>query len=170
MEKNQSSIYYLEDIDYKVASEDPDVRGWDFLDCSKRIIGRIKSLLVDIVKKKVLYLDVKVKNEILREDHQTFKSSGNGVYKIVDQEGEIHMVIPVGMVRIDRANKTVISDKIDEDYICHKTTYRRSEGFNSDYEDHVLNKLEFPPSPNDKDRYEGELFPEIRLFDSKDKK
>ena len=44
---SEQKLFYLSELpDYKVASEYPDVRGWDIKDAAKKLIGKVDNMLV----------------------------------------------------------------------------------------------------------------------------
>ncbi len=56
---NNKHLFYLNELsDYKVASDDPDVRGWKVKDSDNRVIGKVDNLLVNKNTERVVYLDV----------------------------------------------------------------------------------------------------------------
>lgn len=58
---------------WKVASDDPDVRGWHVKDREGKTVGKVDSLLVSKDKEKVLYLDVEVDKSIIDKDHKPYR-------------------------------------------------------------------------------------------------
>lgn len=53
---------------YKVADEDPDVRGWDVVGGDGTRIGTVNDLLVDTVAGKACYLDIELEPTLYREE------------------------------------------------------------------------------------------------------
>ena len=48
MEKDKKHLFYLNELsDYKVKSDNPDVRGWEIHDRDGRTIGKVDNLLVN---------------------------------------------------------------------------------------------------------------------------
>ena len=57
----EQNLRRLGDLDnFKVASDDPDVRGWDVKTSDGRAIGEVQELIVDPAAQKVRYLDVEL--------------------------------------------------------------------------------------------------------------
>ncbi len=75
--ENNKHLQYLDDLsDYKVADEDPDVRGWKVKDINDRTIGKVVSFLVNKEAKRVRYLDVEVDESIIEEGHKANSKVG----------------------------------------------------------------------------------------------
>lgn len=105
--RNDRHLFKLTELDdYKVSGEDPDVRGWSILDRDRNEFGRIEELIVDPEKEKVRYLDV-VPNTKQSVD-----------------EGDLHMLIPVGAARIVNDENKVIVDGIDRARLDSYPMYR----------------------------------------------
>src|SRR5947209_11719250 len=51
--------------DYKVAKEDPDVRGWPLIARDGRTVGKVHDLLVDTAALRVRYLDVELERDLV---------------------------------------------------------------------------------------------------------
>lgn len=78
--------------DFTVASDDPDVRGWEVLGSDGARIGEVDELLVDTAAMKVRYLDVDVDDAVI----------GDG--------RDRHVLIPIGYARLDRDRDCVTVD------------------------------------------------------------
>lgn len=139
--EDKKHLYYLEELsDYKVDSHYSDVRKWPVKDRDNRVIGKVSNLLVNINLEKVVYLDVEVDETIIEANHDPYATPANkGVREFVNQKGENHIIIPIGMVTIDDKQKFVYTDSID--YQTFAGTKRMTSGANidRDYEMMVLN-------------------------------
>ena len=85
------NLHRLKDLDdYKVASDDPDVRGWSVISGDNENIGKVDELIVDTNRMKVRYLVVDVKEDfaIDKNDH--------------------YLLIPIGAARLHEKNNDVI--------------------------------------------------------------
>jgi photosynthetic reaction center H subunit len=80
--------------DFKVASGDPDVRGWEVMSADGRRIGEVEELLVDTSAMKVRYLDVEVEKGMV--------AAGD----------DRHVLIPIGYARLERERDCVIVDNL----------------------------------------------------------
>jgi len=76
--------------DFQVASDNPDVRGWDVLASDGKRIGKVEDLLVDRSSRDVRYLAVS-------RDRGLFGGTGNA-----------HVLLPVEDVRLDRDRKVYL--------------------------------------------------------------
>lgn len=136
--------------DYKVASGDPDVRGWSILDRDRNEFGRIDELIVDPERERVRYLDVVPNTQ-----------------RSVD-EGDQHMLIPVGAARIDDDGNKVIVDEIDQERL-RSYPMHRGDYISRDIENQVVEKFNRPGGANPNrtdagDFYEHELYDENRFY------
>ena len=139
--EDKKHLYYLEELsDYKVDSHYSDVRGWPVKDRENRVIGKVSNLLVNINLEKVVYLDVEVDESIIEANHDPYATPANaGIREFVNQKGENHIIVPIGMVTIDDKQKFVYTDSIG--YQTFAGTKRMTSGANIDrnYEMMVLN-------------------------------
>lgn len=183
MAKNKSTkhrkLSYLKDLsDYKMAKDDPDVRGWDVLDANNDRIGEVTGLLVDPAKERVMYLDVDVRDELIAEDHDPFDAHhAGGIHEYQDKKGDIHMIIPVGVAHVDREHKTVVADGIDQGELRNYPSYRyrKDEPIHPDYEKRVRerNRKQYVETNDgrlidrdlsDDDYYNSEHFDQDRFY------
>ncbi|MBA2670349.1 MAG: DUF2382 domain-containing protein [Gemmatimonadetes bacterium] len=104
--------------DFKVASGDPDVRGWEVMSSDGRKIGEVDNLLIDTGAMKVRYLDVDLDDEIV----------GSGDNR--------HILIPIGYARLNEDDDRISVDSLNSTAIAGLPAYR-SEPLTRDYEDSV---------------------------------
>ncbi|MFW6290332.1 MAG: hypothetical protein ACOC0R_05125 [Mariniphaga sp.] len=171
-------LSYLKDLkDYKIAKNEPDVRGWEVHDANHDAVGTVSGLVVDVTREKVRYIDVAIDESILPGDHDPFSAEhGDGIHEYQDSEGSIHMIIPIGVARIDADRKAIIADGIDQNSLRNIPTYRYRENVpvHSDYEKSVLANFRDKHQPQDKNRrreditddelYNSEHFNEDRFY------
>ena len=171
-------LHYLKDLkDYKMAKNDPDVRGWEVHDSNHQSVGTVSGLVVDVTREKVRYIDVAIDESILPGDHDPFSAEHeDGIHEYQDSKGSIHMIIPVGVARIDSDHKTVIADGIDQNSLRNIPTYRYRENVpvHSEYEQSVLANFRDRDRPAgesrdqddtiDDDLYNSEHFNEDRFY------
>jgi hypothetical protein len=136
MSENEKNLYYLEELsDYEVATDYSDVRGWDVVDTNNRIIGKVDKLLVNKRAERVVYLDVEVDKAIIEDGYQTFeKSTSEGIHGFLNNEGDDHLIIPIGMATLDEANNQVISNQIDYDTFAKVSRFSKGSTIDSKYE------------------------------------
>jgi len=134
------NIYYLHELsDYKVASDYPDVRGWQVKDVDNRTIGKVDHLLVNKLAERVVYLDVEVDSEIIERGYNTYQTpASEGVHGFLNKEGENHLIIPIGMAILDVKNKLVISNHIDCSTFAKTKRFRKGDIIDFDYELNVV--------------------------------
>lgn len=140
MTDKKKHLYYLNELsDYKVDSDDPDVRGWPVKDVDNRVIGKVDNLLVSKERKRVVYLDVEVDSSIIDANHDPYgKPAEDNIHEFINKEGQNHLIIPIGLARLNTSEKYVYSDRIN-----HRTfaeTKRMEKGYDvtREYEVAVL--------------------------------
>jgi len=139
-EKKNKNLYYLNELsDYKISSDDPDVRGWQVKDGDNRVIGKVDNLLVNKEIEKVLYLDVEVDSTIIEANHDPYGRPANeGVHEFINKEGENHIIIPVGLVNLNTDQNFVYTDTINHQTFAETKRFERGRDINRDYEVVVL--------------------------------
>lgn len=171
-------LHYLRDLkDYKIAKNEPDVRGWEVTDANNHAVGTVSGLVVDVSREKVRYIDVDIDESILPGDHDPFSAAHeDGIHEYQDSKGSIHMIIPIGVARLDSDNKKVVADGIDQNSLRNIPTYRFQENtpVHSDYEQSVLANFRDRYEPEDRTRsreditddelYNSEHFNEDRFY------
>lgn len=163
--KNEKHLYNLDELsDYKVASDDPDVRGWDVRDADNRVVGKVDNLLVNKDSKRVVYLDVQVDKTIIDAKHDPYGRPNNmDVREFINKDGENHVIVPIGMVNVDRDNKNVLANGIDHRTFAETKRYRPGDQLNREYETIVLKSYNRKTPPDYV--YEDDSFYERDEFD-----
>ncbi|HSP11391.1 MAG TPA: hypothetical protein VLO29_02605 [Salegentibacter sp.] len=133
-------LFYLNELsDYKVKSDDPDVRGWDVKDIDNRVIGKVDNLLVNKNTERVVYLDVEVDKSIIEANHDPYRSSASeGVHEFMNKDGEEHIIIPIGLVNLNEDEKFVYTDKINHRTFAETKRIKKGSNVNREYETIVL--------------------------------
>jgi photosynthetic reaction center H subunit len=93
--QTQGVMKPIEDFDdIKVVKDDPDVRGWDVYTQDRQRFGEVHTLIVDDAAMTVRYLGINVDKDLLvgRDEH--------------------HVLIPIGMARLDSDDKNVLLDDV----------------------------------------------------------
>jgi len=130
--------------DYKVASDDPDVRGWKVLGRDGRKIGDVHDLLVDTAALRVRYLDVELDRDLL----------GNlppvpGVAHTGALMEHRHVLVPIGTARLDDDHNDVHIESLDANDVAVLPPYDH-KAFSRDYENGVRQRWDrnyAPPAP-----------------------
>ncbi|MFO8147215.1 MAG: PRC-barrel domain-containing protein [Bacteroidota bacterium] len=133
-------LFYLNELsDYKVASDDPDIRGWKVKDVDNRIIGEVDNLLVNKDTERVVYLDVEVDKSIIEGKHNPYRfSASEGVHEFINKEGENHIIIPIGLVKLNEDENFVYTDKINHKTFAETKRIKKGSNVNREYEEVVL--------------------------------
>jgi len=119
-EREMDRIVPLDELsDFKVASDDPDVRGWDVISADGKRVGAVENLLVDTGALKVRYLDVDVDGDLLTTDRDR------------------HVLVPIGYARLDRDDNRIVVDKLQSTDVAQLPAYG-SEPLTRDYENNVM--------------------------------
>lgn len=159
MSEYKKNLFYLSDLtDYKVASEDSDVRGWEVEDVDHRIIGQVDRLLVNRESQRVVYLDIEVDKSLIENGHEVYNTSaGEGTHEFLNKEGENHLIIPIGLVKLDKENKKVISNEITHSTFAQTKRLSKGTDVDRNYEVTVF-KQYFPEKPFDDNDLRDENF------------
>jgi sporulation protein YlmC with PRC-barrel domain len=137
----EKELYYLSELsDYKVASDQPDIRGWKIKDADGRTVGRVEDFVVHKNSERVVYVDVEVDPELIDIGRDPFQGQKQeGVSEYIDRQGDNHVIVPVGMVDIDKDQKLVRTDAIDHTTFRNTRRYRKGSDIDRDYEVSVYN-------------------------------
>lgn len=141
MDKRNRNLYYLHELpNYKVASDYPDVRGWKVNDKDQRTIGKVDNLLVNKNTERVVYLDVEVDKSIIEANHSPYSSAAEneGVHEFMNKDGEDHLIIPIGLVTLDKESKKVHTNNIDHRTFAETKRVEKNRRIDRDYEKTVL--------------------------------
>lgn len=155
MEKHNKNLYYLHELsDYEVDSEYADVRGWEVNDTDNRCIGKVDNLLVNKRTERVVYLDVEVNKSIIEANHQPYSSAArnDGVHEFLNEDGENHLIIPIGLVILDKEAKKVNTDKINHQTFSETKRMAKDRNVDRGYEVLVLDSY----NRNDENYPEGD--------------
>ncbi len=166
MKSEEKHLYSLDELsDYKVASDDPDVRSWEVRDAENRVIGKVDNLLVNKPALRVVYLDVEVDKSIIDAKYDPYGMPENkDIREFVNKDGENHVIIPIGMVNLDIKNKTVLAHGINHRTFAETKRFSSENRINREYETAVLdsyNREQLPPERV----YEEDNFYERDEFD-----
>lgn len=140
MTDKKRNLYYLEELsDYKVSDSDKDARGWEIKDKNKRVFGKVDNFVVNKKTEKVVYLDIEVDASIIEANADPYHRTGStNVTKFVNKEGENHLILPVGMVRLVTDDEYVITETIDHKTLAETKRIKKGQPIQRDYEVIVL--------------------------------
>lgn len=151
-------LYRLGELnDYKVDSNDPDVRGWPVVDRDNREFGTISELIVDPEQEKVRYLDVVTNRNAAR-----------------NSESEDHLLIPIGVARIADTDDSVIVRDLDAQLLTSYPSHRGGE-ITRDYEYAVVERFNRPDTAAREPRegtefYNDDVYNEGSFYTKRDRK
>ncbi len=166
MKKEEKHLYDLDELsDYKVASDDPDVRNWEVRDVDNRVIGKVDSLLVNKQARRVVYLDVEVDKTIIDAKHDPYGRPENiEIREFVNKDGDNHVIVPIGMVNLDEDKKIVHAVGINHRTFAETKRFHKGDPIDREYETVVLNSYnrdQLPPEVV----YENDQFYDRDEFD-----
>lgn len=153
------SLYYLDELsDYKVDSDYDDVRGWKVHDKDSRLIGKVNDLVVNRNTEQVVYLDVELDEDLLAEGRRIRElSNKSDVQTFVNEDGEDHLIIPIGTVVIDQDNKKVFTEELGYSNFLNNKWIRRGSMIDRDYEFNAL-QVYFPGVNMDRTTRDDRLY------------
>jgi len=140
MKDKNKNLYYLHELsDYKVADDYADVRDWEVIDTDNRTIGKVDGLLVSKEAARVVYLDVEVDTSLIEAGHETYAvPAKKGVHEFLNEDGENHLIMPIGIVTLDEDNKKVHSKQIDYTTFTKTKRFKKGDDLERSYEQMVL--------------------------------
>lgn len=156
MATREKHLYYLSELkDYKIKKNDPDIRGWAVKDLDNRVVGKVDNLLVNKELGKVVYVDVEVEQSIIDANHDPYANSADSeIREFINKEGENHIIIPIGLISLNRDSKYVFTESINYRTFAETKRYRSGTDISRDYEHHVLGSYN---RRRDRDLIEEEL-------------
>lgn len=165
MDNHNKNLYYLHELsDYTVDDGYADVRGWEVKDKDLRVIGKVDNLLVNKKTERVVYLDVELDTSVIDANHQPYSSASrnDGVHEFLNEDGENHLIIPIGLAILNEDDKKVYTKSIDHKTFAETKRVKKNTAINRDYETQVLGSYnrEDIKYPEDDTLYErGEFIP-----------
>ncbi len=168
MKDNNRNLFYLDEIDYKVASDYSDVRGWKVVDSNKQVIGKVDNLLVNKAAERVVYLDVEADENLIRQGNDMMdQPASQGTHGFVNKDGEKHLIIPIGVVDLDEDNKHVCANQIGYETFARGRRRSKDSIIDRNYEVDTL-KNYFPEESMDEETFSNDdLFYKRREFENR---
>lgn len=152
----ERKLYRLGELnDYEVADDDPDIRGWDLRGTDGDVIGSIQDLIVDPNIEKVRYLDVVLDSSLASSE-----------------ESERHLLIPIGLARVDEDNDFVTVNGIDRGTLTRMPIFRGGP-VTLDYEHSLRESILSDKEKSgravaqDKDFYNHDLYNDTDFYSSR---
>lgn len=166
MSEDRKHLHYLDELsDWKIASDYPDVRGWEVKDSANKTVGKVDNLLVSKEKERVIYLDVEVDKSILADNHEPYLKSSSDIHEFINEDGEDHLILPIGMVNLNEDEEFVYADKIDYRTFSETKRKRKDVAVKREYERNVLQSFD-RKNEYDTDDEKEETFYEKRAFNN----
>ena len=136
------NIFRLEDLsDYKVADGYHDVRNWPVVGQGGFKIGRVEHLIVDKAAQRVRYIEVEMDDNWFKDEPKVGIDKSSGVHFTLNRDGDQHMLVPIGMVRLDADHDKVLADAIHGDMLKNYPRHNYSKGLTHEHEDKTLDNL-----------------------------
>ncbi|MGK7392144.1 MAG: hypothetical protein ACNS60_17460 [Candidatus Cyclobacteriaceae bacterium M2_1C_046] len=150
--ENTRIKYYtnLEDSSFDV----PEIQEWDVIDGFERHVGTVDDLLVDTKEEVTRYVDVKLDEDVVKTKNEILTNPN-----IKKVEGDVHMILPIGTVRLDNENKRIISDEINQNIIDRGPLHKGGEDITPDYERGVVGLISEADSGRPREVYISEKGP-----------
>jgi hypothetical protein len=191
-----SQIAPLKELkDYKVAKEDPDVRGWNVIGRDGRMVGEVHDLLVDTGEMRVRYLDVELDPALLASAPTVPGTAGvvgayaapgmAGAGPVLDpgdgRHARHHVLVPIGSARLDEDHDRIYLEGLDSHDAALLPAYDH-QAFSREYETGVRRRFDrdysrdhspaVSPTPpiSDRDFYAGDLYNDERFYGPRRKK
>lgn len=174
--------------DYKVAKEDPDVRGWNVIGRDGRMVGKVHDLLVDTSAMRVRYLDVELDHDLLASAPAVpgtasvvgaYAAPGMaGAGPVVDRgdgrhHAGHHVLVPIGSARLDEDHDRVYLEGMESHDAALLPSYDH-QAFNREYETGVRRRFDRDYTPvagrEDRDFYAGDLYNDERFYEPRRKR
>ena len=132
-------LFYLHDLeDYKVHHDDPDVRGWTVKLDTGETVGTVDNLIVDRAAEQVRYLEVRGDANFYGTYRDRSSYLDNDFHEGYKAGTDELVIVPVGMVQLDRSNKSCSLSGVTADYIGLAPRYRRGSALRPRYEIETL--------------------------------
>jgi len=140
MTNQNKNLYYLHElVDYQVAEGYADVRDWEVVFSDNQSIGRVDGLLVSKRAERVVYLDVEVNDSLIEAGHKTYAiPADKGVHEFLNEDGENHLIIPIGLATLDENSKKVRINEIDYPTLAKTKRFKKGVDVERSYELKVL--------------------------------
>ena len=144
MENQEKQLCYLHELpDYKIEDGYADIRGWEVKDAALRTIGKVKNLIINKIREKVVYLDIEVDQSIINAKHDPYGRPANiEIHEFINEDGENHIIVPIGMVDINIDKKYVFTESIDHETFAETKRMRPGSTIGRDYENIVMNSYQ----------------------------
>ena len=122
--RRNGGLQFLDDISgYRVHHDDIDPRGYVVKLNSGETVGEVEGLLADVSARVVRYVEVEMDRDVI-DRHE------RGLYGTDDR----HALLPVGLIHIDRENRTVTLNGVAYDHLTDYPRFDRKHGYTTGHE------------------------------------
>lgn len=163
----EKKLFYLNELsNYVVDDKDKDVRGWVVKDGQDRPVGKVDNLLVNKSTERVVYLDVEVDESIINKNFEPYQrdKSSSETHNFINEDGENHIILPIGLANLDIENEVVYSKSVDQDTFAHTKRHQKGTDIEREYEVIIIDT--YDRSENKKSYGEDDEFYDNQHFES----
>ena len=134
------SLFKLDELDdYVVADGYVDVRGYEVKDKDGRVVGEVENLIVNKNTERVVYLDVEVDESIISQGFKPYANKASDMtHTFLNEDGDTHLIIPIGLANIDEETNCVTTDKVDYNTFATTKRYQKDHPIYRNYEVNVM--------------------------------
>lgn len=122
---------------HRTSGNNPDVSGWPVVDKNGEKLGKVECLLADDAQNKERYIDVNPESELLASDQKVYSETSDSSHQYRDRDGDVHMVLPIGMAHIDEQNHKVVADRVEREQFTQSPMISKKDEVTAGYEGEV---------------------------------
>ena len=124
-----SSLSRLSDVDYEVANDQPDVRGWDVVIEGDDVIGEVDDLIIDTAAGKVRYLDVDLDTETLNleQDRRVLIPIANAQLDVDEKQVVLGGMTRAAVLKLPENDASSVSAGYDDTFRSHVSREREPD-------------------------------------------
>jgi len=171
----QARIVPLDDVkgEFKVAEDEPDIRGWEVRTSDGTEVGKVSDLIVDTGQMKVRYIEVKLDGDVIGSDDDRVVLLPIGEARLDDDEDDVYVNLDIASLtalpaydrsNFDRSYETNLRDRFRGDTSVSGTASTAS-GTAGGMGEAVSDLAAANRVPDaDEDFYQGSSYDEGRLF------
>ncbi len=94
--------------DWHLPHQEKDIRNWDVITTHGDVIGTVEHLIADTEAKQVRYAEVKLNDQVDQYRDNSYRDQlDQTIRSHFGKEDDRHVLIPIGMLNIDEAKKSV---------------------------------------------------------------
>lgn len=149
---NKTRINHLEELnnsDYKIADDQPDINNWKIVDTTGKNVGKVKDMLFDKEAMKVRYIITNLKNgEIFSDDRE--------------------VLIPIGKAQLNTSNERIVVPNVNQNQLSNLPHYRDTDSMTQEDEVAIRNAFGGTTAGtyDRKTFYDNDDFSEDKFYDA----